>query len=79
MKGLPAILLLAVVLAGCRSTSNLSPVSGFEAERYMGVWYEAVRYPHRFEKDLAAVSAEYQLQDDGTVSVLNRGYDTVAG
>jgi len=66
--------LLLLMLAGCKSTSNLKVVSGFDAGRYMGVWYEAARYPHRFEKGMSAVSATYSLNDDGTIKVLNRGY-----
>ena len=70
---------LLAVTAGCRSTSHLPVVRDFEAERYMGVWYEAVRYPHRFEKGLSSVSAEYTLNSDGTIRVLNRGFDAQCG
>ncbi|MDF7826900.1 lipocalin family protein [Pontiellaceae bacterium B12227] len=67
-----ALVLLA--LAGCKSTSHLKVVSDFDAERYTGIWYEAARYPHRFEKGMSAVSATYSLNDDGTIKVQNRGY-----
>ncbi|WP_372794001.1 lipocalin family protein [Pontiella sp.] len=63
-----------LLLSGCRSTRKLEAVSGFSPERYMGVWYEAVRYPHRFEKGMSSVSAAYTLNDDGTINVLNRGF-----
>ncbi|WP_372798532.1 lipocalin family protein [Pontiella sp.] len=63
-----------LVLAGCSSTRNLTAVTDFNVERYMGVWYEAARYPHRFEKGMSSVSAAYTLNDDGTVTVLNRGF-----
>jgi apolipoprotein D and lipocalin family protein len=63
-------------LCGCRSTSDLEAVRGFDAHRYMGTWYEAARYPHRFEKGLRSVSARYSLKDDGTVTVLNRGFNS---
>lgn len=66
--------LLLITLAGCKSTTELPAVSGFDATRYMGVWYEAARYPHRFEKGMSSVSATYSLNDDGTIRVLNRGY-----
>lgn len=66
--------LVLLTLAGCKSTSNLKVVSSFDAERYMGVWYEAARYPHRFEKGMSAVSATYSFNEDGTIKVLNRGY-----
>ena len=70
------LLLLAVmVLSGCRSTSGLEVVSGFNVNRYLGTWYEVFRYPHGFEKDLNSVTATYTLNDDGTIKVLNRGYN----
>jgi apolipoprotein D and lipocalin family protein len=61
-------------LAGCTSTSKLKVVSNFDADRYTGVWYEAARYPHRFEKGMSAVSATYSFNENGTIKVLNRGY-----
>lgn len=71
----PIIVSLALlVLAGCKSTKDLAVVSDFSPERYMGVWYEAARYPHRFEKGMSSVSATYTLNEDGTVKVLNRGF-----
>ena len=68
---------LCVILAmtGCRSTSNLEVVSGFDVEKYQGVWYEAARYPHGFEKGLVSVTATYTPNADGTIKVVNRGYD----
>lgn len=69
------ILLFALTLVGCKSTRNLDVVSDFDIERYMGTWYEAVRYPHRFEKGLSSVTATYSLRADGTITVLNRGYN----
>ncbi|MBN2162644.1 MAG: lipocalin family protein [Pontiellaceae bacterium] len=66
-----AIMLIA---ASCRSTSDLKVISGFEVDRYLGTWYEAARFPHRFEKDLVAVTADYSRNPDGTIRVINRGY-----
>ncbi|MDN5504065.1 MAG: lipocalin family protein [Comamonas sp.] len=53
----------------------MQPVTGFDAKRYMGTWYELARIEHSFEKGLTQVSAQYSLNDDGTVAVVNRGYD----
>jgi apolipoprotein D and lipocalin family protein len=69
---LSALMLLALV--GCKSTSNLKVVSDFDAERYVGTWYEVARLPHGFEDGMSSVSATYSWNDDGTVRVLNRGY-----
>jgi len=72
-----AIIVLAVItLSACTGTpSGVEPVNGFEAERYAGRWYEIYRLDHRFERGLTHVTAEYQLRDDGKVSVINRGFD----
>ena len=43
-------------------------------ERYLGTWYEIARFPHRFEKDLAGVTATYTLRENGKIDVLNQGY-----
>jgi len=40
----------------------------------MGKWYEIARLDHSFERGLTQVTADYTLQDDGGVRVLNRGY-----
>jgi apolipoprotein D and lipocalin family protein len=40
----------------------------------MGKWYEIARLDHSFERGLTQVTANYTLQDDGGVRVLNRGY-----
>jgi apolipoprotein D and lipocalin family protein len=72
--GLFAASLLSL-LAGCVGVpEGIEPVTGFEVERYMGRWYEVARLDHRFERGLEQVSATYALNDDGTVSVLNKGY-----
>ncbi|MEM1144818.1 MAG: lipocalin family protein [Pseudomonadota bacterium] len=54
---------------------GVQPVTGFEAERYLGRWYEIARLDHSFERDLVSVSAEYSRRDDGAIRVLNRGFD----
>ena len=72
-----AIALFAGALAGCTVTvpEGIVPVSNFEAERYVGTWYEIARLDFFFERGLDNVTATYELKPDGTVRVLNRGYD----
>ncbi len=73
-------LLSLLSLIGCaRSTAHLKPVQPFDVGRYTGVWYEAARFPHRFEKGLEQVSAEYSRREDGTIRVLNKGYNSETG
>lgn len=66
-------------LAGCVSVpAGVTPVTGFDLDRYLGTWYEIARLDHSFERNLTNVTATYSLNDDGSVRVANRGFDTRA-
>ena len=56
-------------------TKHRPSVYPFELNRYLGKWYEIARYDFKFEKGLSHVTAEYSLNDDGSVKVLNSGDD----
>lgn len=67
-----------VMLAGCstsRPPDGIQAVAPFDLARYEGRWYEIARLDHRFERNMNDVSATYQRQPDGSVRVVNRGYD----
>lgn len=49
-------------------------ISSLDISRYMGTWYEVARMDHRFERGKVGVKAVYELQDDGTIAVINSGY-----
>ncbi|MDO8860567.1 lipocalin family protein [Haliea sp. E1-2-M8] len=64
-----------LLLGGCLGTPpGVEPVGNFDAQRYLGTWYEIARLDHVFERGLDGVTATYSLNDDGSVRVLNRGY-----
>ena len=71
-------LLFILTLAACSTAppEGVRPVTSFDLNRYLGQWYEIARLDHSFERGMSDVSANYQLQDDGSVKVTNRGYDT---
>ncbi len=74
-----AIVSALCALAGCTGIpEGLKPVGQFDAERYLGTWYEIARLDHRFERGLVDVSAEYGRRSDGRIDVVNRGYDPKA-
>lgn len=51
-------------------------VPELDLQRYLGLWYEIGRLPLRQEDDSAAnVTAEYALNEDGTIRVDNRCLD----
>jgi apolipoprotein D and lipocalin family protein len=64
-------------LSACSSVppDGISAVTPFDIQRYEGVWYEMARLDHSFERGLTDVSARYQVQADGSVQVINRGFD----
>ena len=49
-------------------------VKSLDIQRYLGVWYEIARFPHKFEKNLVGVTATYSLQVNGNISVVNSGH-----
>jgi apolipoprotein D and lipocalin family protein len=68
---------ISVLLLGCTGMpESVKPVNNFELDRYLGKWYEVARLDHSFERGLDNVSATYSLNEDGSVKVLNRGWDT---
>ncbi|MBH1966251.1 MAG: lipocalin family protein [Comamonadaceae bacterium] len=69
------------LFAGCSSIGpppGVAAVTPFDLQRYQGRWYELARLDHRFERGLTDVSATYTPQPDGSVSVVNRGFETDA-
>lgn len=52
-------------------------VQNFEVEKYLGKWYEIARFDYRFEKNLNNVTANYSKNADGSIKVVNSGYDYV--
>lgn len=75
MMAFLAVLVSAVLMSGCTGVpENVTPVSPFDLNRYLGQWHEIARLDHSFERGLTEVSATYSLREDGHVKVLNRGF-----
>lgn len=67
---------ILLLLGACTGRpEGVEPVRGFDVTRYLGVWYEIARLDHSFERGLTRVTATYAARLDGSVSVLNRGFD----
>lgn len=79
MKLFPSRILtftLALLALGCTGMpESVQPVKDFELNRYLGKWYEIARLDHSFERGLDNVSASYSMNEDGSVKVINRGWD----
>ncbi|MEX0709536.1 MAG: lipocalin family protein [Woeseia sp.] len=65
---------------GCTGMPDgITPITGFELDRYLGTWYEVARLDHRFERGLSQVTASYSVREEGGVRVVNRGFNAAKG
>ncbi|MBS6738635.1 MAG: lipocalin family protein [Enterobacteriaceae bacterium] len=84
MRLLPIIATAAAafLVVACSSPtppSDVTVVDNFDAQRYLGRWYEIARFDHRFERGLEKVTATYSTMDDGGIQVINKGYNPERG
>ena len=75
-----AAMLAGLFISGCipHFSPALSPVPtvpDLDLRRYAGTWYEIARLPHGFEKNMEQVTATYTINADGTIRVVNKGFD----
>ena len=79
MKNLIKTLLAGFVgLFAFNSCANIPQgavaVKPFDAGKYLGKWYEIARMDFRFERGLNNTTANYSMNEDGSIRVENRGY-----
>ncbi|GAB3234213.1 lipocalin family protein [Algoriphagus aestuariicola] len=69
---------LLLILLSCTPgiPEGATAVSPFDSKKYLGKWYEIARIDFKFEKNLNNTTAEYSMNDDGSIQVLNQGYNT---
>jgi len=81
LLSLKALFVLStLVLSACTGApEKVTPVSGFELDRYLGKWYEIARLDHSFERGLSHISANYSMREDGGVRVINQGFSAEEG
>ena len=72
---LPTALLASLALAACTAMGPVrtTTVDQVDPERYLGTWYEVGSVKQFFSVGLVNVTANYQLNPDGTMRVENRG------
>lgn len=73
--GILGVLILNSCSAGI--PKGATAVQNFNADKYLGKWYEIARLDYRFEKNLNNVTAQYSTKDNGHIKVDNQGYDYV--
>lgn len=76
-----SLLLLSAVAIGTTVYNILKPVrskvdvvENFDKKKYIGTWYEIARLDFFWEKNLTNVRADYSLDPDGSIAVVNSGY-----
>ncbi len=65
-----------VLLTACTGVpQDVETIKSFDANQYLGTWYEIARLDHSFERDLENVTATYSLREDGGIKVINKGFN----
>ncbi|MBK5272585.1 MAG: lipocalin family protein [Bacteroidia bacterium] len=76
IAGTILIVMTISILNSCRSIpKGAVAVKPFDSKKYLGKWYEVARLDFRFEKNLNNTTANYSFNNDGSIRVVNRGYN----
>jgi len=77
-KGINYLFKMAIIMLGFNSCVSIPKgavaVKPFSKEKYLGKWYEIARLDFKYERNLNNTTAEYSLNDNGTIKVDNKGY-----
>lgn len=69
---------LTIIVGACSTIpENTTAISPFDKDRYLGKWYEIARFDLSFERNLNNTTATYSINPNGTIKVVNKGYNTV--
>ncbi|XP_045447234.1 apolipoprotein D-like [Melitaea cinxia] len=81
-----AIFLCGLTLQQCAaqmvfpgSCPDVAAMENFNANRYLGKWYEIEKYFAAFELGGKCITAEYGLKDNGVISVVNKQLSSFTG
>jgi apolipoprotein D and lipocalin family protein len=73
LLGLLSLLASPPVVSASDEATPLAAIASLDVPRYMGRWYEIAKTPNWFQKKCVGdTSAEYSLNPEGTVQVINR-------
>jgi apolipoprotein D and lipocalin family protein len=73
IAGGAAVIAASLGIASMMEEKPLRVVPSIDLERYAGTWYEIARLPNRFQEQCAGeVTANYTLESNGTLTVVNR-------
>lgn len=79
-RNLIGVALLGVVAIAVLQSCKTIPkgavaIKPFDSKKYLGTWYEIARLDFRFERNLNNTTANYSFNPDGSIKVVNRGYN----
>lgn len=70
--------MMLIVVYSCSSIPQKAvSVSNFKSNNYLGTWYEIARLDFKYERNLTNVTANYSMNKDGSIQVINRGYHSI--
>jgi apolipoprotein D and lipocalin family protein len=68
--------LIGIFFGSCSTIpEGVVAIKPFNKEKYLGKWYEIARFDFKFERNLNNTTAQYTVNNDGTIKVVNRGYN----
>lgn len=70
-----AVVALCLLQSCATIPKNVTAVKNFKKDKYLGKWYEIARLDYRFERNLDNATAQYLLNDNGNIKVINKGYN----
>ncbi|MEZ7526582.1 lipocalin family protein [Cloacibacterium normanense] len=78
IKGFAIMAVVATIFTSCVGIPDgVTAVQNFNKDKYLGKWYEIARFDFRFERNLDNTTAQYSINPDGSIKVLNQGYNYV--
>lgn len=74
--GIGLVIVLLTMCSASKGSGRVdnSTVGSVDLDRYEGAWYEIVRKPHTFERDMTDVRATYTRHPNGKIEVRNEGF-----
>jgi len=78
IKGFAIMAVIVTIFTSCVGIPDgVTAVQNFNKDKYLGKWYEIARFDFRFERNLDNTTAQYSINPDGSIKVLNKGYNYV--
>ena len=79
LKTLTGIIGLFAVNSCVTIPKGATAITPFDKGKYLGTWYEIARMDFKFERNLNQTTANYSLNANGSIKVLNRGFNYKTG